>query len=192
MTAAMMPAPSNTRSATRADGNHEKFLTFRLGKEEYGFPILVVREIIGIIDVTPLPQTPAYVKGVINLRGKIIPVIELRLKFGLPAVAYTPQTCIVVVEVTGADGHGGSQLGVIVDAVSEVLDIAKSHVEPPPSFGASIPLGFIEGMGKIKDKVVILLNIGSVGTADELEKVQVAAKSSADSAGARGPRATAA
>src|ERR1043165_1328959 len=98
---------SSTRSGTRTEAaNQEKFLTFCLGQEEYGLPILVVREIIGMIDVTPLPQTPDYVKGVVNLRGKIIPVIELRSKFGLPPVEVTQETCIVVVEVSTPDGAG--------------------------------------------------------------------------------------
>ena len=165
---------SNTaRTAARSDdGNHDKFLTFCLGREEYGLPILAVREIIGLIDVTPLPQTPDYVKGVINLRGKIIPVIELRSKFGLPTVAYTAETCILVVEVAGEEeGSASFQLGIIVDSVREVLDISRSNIEPPPNFGSSIPLSAIQGMGKVKDKVVILLNINSVGAKQGLEKI---------------------
>jgi len=170
-TAAQM---NNTvRTAARSDdGNHDKFLTFCLGQEEYGLPILAVREIIGLIDVTPLPQTPAFVKGVINLRGKIIPVIELRSKFGLPTVDYTAETCILVVEVAGEEeGSGSFQLGIIVDSVREVLDISRSNIEPPPNFGTSIPRSSIQGMGKVKDKVVILLNINSVGAKQGLEKI---------------------
>lgn len=165
---------ANSRTTNRSDdGNHDKFLTFCLGREEYGLPILAVREIIGLIDVTPLPQTPDYVKGVINLRGKIIPVIELRAKFGLPTVAYTAETCILVVEVSSQDDEnsGAFQLGIIVDSVREVLDISRSSIEPPPNFGASIPLSAIQGMGKVKDKVVILLNINSVGAKQGLEKL---------------------
>jgi len=164
---------NTVRTAARSDdGNHDKFLTFCLGVEEYGLPILAVREIIGLIDVTPLPQTPAYVKGVINLRGKIIPVIELRAKFGLPTVAYTAETCILVVEVAGEEeGSASFQLGIIVDSVREVLDISRSNIEPPPNFGTSIPMSAIQGMGKVKDKVVILLNINSVGAKQGLEKI---------------------
>jgi len=178
-TAAQM---NNTvRTAARSDdGNHDKFLTFCLGREEYGLPILAVREIIGLIDVTPLPQTPDYVKGVINLRGKIIPVIELRSKFGLPTVAYTAETCILVVEVAGEEeGSASFQLGIIVDSVREVLDISRSNIEPPPNFGASIPLSAIQGMGKVKDKVVILLNINSVGAKQGLEKIAASAEAGA-------------
>lgn len=171
---------NTVRTAARSDdGNHDKFLTFCLGQEEYGLPILAVREIIGLIDVTPLPQTPAYVKGVINLRGKIIPVIELRSKFGLPTVAYTAETCILVVEVAGEEeGSASFQLGIIVDSVREVLDISRSNIEPPPNFGTSIPMSAIQGMGKVKDKVVILLNINSVGAKQGLEKIGANAEAS--------------
>ena len=167
------PAPTSPRPGVRTDdANHDKFLTFCLGNEEYGLPILVVREIIGLIDVTPLPQTPPYVKGVINLRGRIIPVIELRARFNLATVPYTQQTCILVVEVAGEDeSAGASQLGVIVDSVREVVDINRADIEPPPDFGASIPLSAIHGMGKVKDKVVILLNSSCVGTAPSVERV---------------------
>jgi len=178
-TAAQM---NNTgRTAARSDdGNHDKFLTFCLGQEEYGLPILAVREIIGLIDVTPLPQTPAFVKGVINLRGKIIPVIELRSKFGLPTVSYTAETCILVVEVAGEEEGGASfQLGIIVDSVREVLDISRSNIEPPPNFGTAVPLSAILGMGKVKDKVVILLNINSVGGKQGLAKLATDAQAGA-------------
>jgi purine-binding chemotaxis protein CheW len=169
---------TSTRATTRTqEANQEKFLTFCLGSEEYGLPILVVREIIGMIDVTPLPQTPAYVKGVINLRGKIIPVIELRAKFGLTPMGVTQETCIIVVEVASADGTGTFQLGVIVDAVREVLDIGRDNIEPPPSFGSAIPLSFIMGMGKIKEHVVILLDINRIGATGELERIDEAAES---------------
>lgn len=164
---------SSTRNQSRTeDGNQDKFLTFCLGREEYGLPILAVREIIGLIDVTPLPQTPSYVKGVINLRGKIIPVIELRAKFGLQNVPYTAETCILVVEVSAEEENGTPfQLGIIVDSVREVLDINRTNIEPPPNFGTSVPLSAIQGMGKVKDKVVILLNIDSVGAKQGLEKI---------------------
>ncbi|MBS0198687.1 MAG: chemotaxis protein CheW [Planctomycetes bacterium] len=180
-------ASNNSRTTSRTDdGNHDKFLTFCLGREEYGLPILAVREIIGLIDVTPLPQTPSYVKGVINLRGKIIPVIELRAKFGLPTVAYTAETCILVVEVESEEGAGAFQLGIIVDSVREVLDISRSNIEPPPNFGTSIPLSAIQGMGKVKDKVVILLDINSVGAAQGLEKLTTDAESVHATPGAAG------
>jgi purine-binding chemotaxis protein CheW len=151
-----------------ATANDNKFLSFRLGEEEYGIEILCVREIIGIIDITPLPQTPEYVKGVINLRGKIIPVIELRSKFEMPTVEYTEETCIIVVEVREANSGDQFQIGVIVDTVSEVLDIHRDQIEPAPRFGCSLDTEYILGMGKTKDKVIILLDIDKVLTQDEI------------------------
>ncbi len=160
---------NSTRSPGRGtQGNANKFLTFCLGREEYGLEILVVREIIGMVDITPLPRTPDYVKGVINLRGKIIPVIELRAKFALPSVAYTQETCVIVVEAAAGTNGTTSQVGVIVDSVREVLDIDKSCIEPAPNFGSQIPLSFILGMGKVKDKVVTLLDIENIQSVDEL------------------------
>ncbi|MCH8344356.1 MAG: purine-binding chemotaxis protein CheW [Planctomycetes bacterium] len=158
--------------------NENKFLSFYLGNEEYGLEILRVREIIGIIDITPLPQTPDYVKGVINLRGKIIPVIELRSKFSMPSVAYTEQTCVIVVEVSEDDSTDQFQMGVIVDNVSEVLDIAREQIEPPPDFGCRINTDYILGMGKVKERVVILLDINKVMTESEIESLQSASTDS--------------
>lgn len=169
-----MTAHESAARTSSDNANREKFLTFCLGREEYGLPILVVREIIGMIDITPLPRTPPHVKGVINLRGKIIPVIELRAKFGLASVASTPETCIIVVEVdSGAAGM--CQLGVVVDAVREVLDIGRDHIEPPTGFGGSIPLTSILGLGKVKEKVVILLDINSIGAVGDLQAASAGA-----------------
>lgn len=130
-----------------------KYLTFALGKEEYGIAIGNVREIIGIMEITHLPQTPHYMKGVINLRGKVIPVVDLRLKFGMESAAHTRETCVVVVDI----GEAGT--GLLVDTVSEVVDVTDGQIEPPPSFGAQADMRFILGMGKIKGKVYILLDI---------------------------------
>lgn len=161
------------------ESNQEKFLTFTLGEEEYGQEILRVREIIGMIDITPLPQTPDFVKGVVNLRGKIIPVIELRVKFGMPSVEYTEETCIIVVEVTHEDNDEEQfQMGVIVDSVSEVLDIQKNQIEPAPQFGCTVNTEYILGMGKVqekdKEKVIILLDIDKVLTQTELDSLSSA------------------
>ncbi len=133
-----------------------KYLTFVLNKEEYGIEILKVREIIGLIDITPIPQAPRYIKGVINLRGKVIPVIDLRLKFGIAEKEYTEETCIIVLDVQG------KLMGTVVDTVSEVLDIDGDQIEPTPDFGSKLDTEFILGMGKIGDKVKILLDIGKV------------------------------
>ena len=145
-----------------------KYLTFKLADEEYGVEILKVREINGLMDITGIPQMPAHMKGVINLRGKVIPVIDLRLKFGFQEIESTEQTCIIVVDV-------GKEIGIIVDTVSEVLDIAGEDIEPPPSMGGAVDSSFILGMGKVGEAVKILLDIDKVLTADELEDISAAA-----------------
>jgi len=133
-----------------------------LNGEEYGIEILKVREIIGIMDITPVPQTPPFLKGVINLRGKVIPVMDLRLKFNMPEAEHTNETCIIVVEI------GNRLMGIIVDTVSEVLDISADNIEPVPSLGTNIRTDFILGMGKTKGKVKILLNVDRVLSIEEL------------------------
>ena len=147
-----------------------KFLTFRIADEEYGVEILKVREIMGIMDITGVPRMPTYMKGVINLRGSVIPVVDLRLKFGLEEIAHTEETCIIVVDV-------GREVGVIVDCVSEVLDIPGSDIEPPPSMGGSVDTSFIVGLGKVGDFVKILLDIDYVLSTDELVDISSAAAS---------------
>ena len=137
-----------------------KYLTFALGHEEYGLEILKVREIIGYMNITAVPQTPAHVKGVINLRGQVIPVIDLRSKFGMEEIEITEQTCIIVVEIT--QGTRKFQTGIVVDHVSEVLDIAEGDIEDAPQFGSSVDTNFILGMGKIGETVKILLDIDKV------------------------------
>ncbi|ODS34207.1 MAG: purine binding chemotaxis protein [Candidatus Scalindua rubra] len=157
--------------ATKNAVNDEKFLTFSLGKEEYGVEILKVREIIGIMDITTVPQSPDYMKGVINLRGKVIPIIDLRLKFSMPEAELTQETCIIVVEVNN------TLIGVIVDSVSEVMDIKSEEIEETPNFGHGIDTNFIKGLGKTKGKIVILLDIAKVLSSVELEMVEeIAAK----------------
>ena len=135
-----------------------KFLTFVLANEEYGLEILKVREIIGMMPITPVPRTPAHIRGVINLRGKVIPIVDLRLKFGMEAKEPTDQTCIIVVDV------GDVEMGIIVDEVSEVLDIDDEDIEETPSFGSNVNTDFILGIGKADGKVIILLDIAEVLT----------------------------
>ena len=144
-----------------------KYLTFSLGAEQYGLEILKVREIIGYIDVTAVPQTPHHVKGVINLRGQVIPVIDLRAKFGMETAEVTEQSCIIVVEI--AQEGRKSSMGIIVDRVQEVLDIASGSIEEPPRFGASVNTDFILGMGKVGDAVKILLDIDKVLAGDHFD-----------------------
>ena len=123
---------------------------------------------MGIQDITAVPQTPVFVKGVINLRGKVIPVVDLRLKFGLPQVEYTPRTCIIVVQISGAEG-GASLTGIVVDEVSEAVNIAAGEIEDTPDFGDGVSTPYILGMAKSKGKVKILLDIDKVLQAQELE-----------------------
>lgn len=137
-----------------------KYLTFALGSEEYGLEILEVREIFGYMDITAVPQTPAHVKGVINLRGQVIPVIDLRAKFGMETTEVTEQTCIIVVETSRGDRKFST--GIVVDHVQEVLDIAGEDIEEAPQFGSNVNTDFILGMGKIGETVKILLDINQV------------------------------
>jgi len=156
-------------SASRAAARGGKYLTFALGKEEYGLEILKVREIIGWLDITALPRTPAYIKGVVNLRGQVIVVVDLRTKFDMDTTAKTDQTCIIVVEIR----HDGRKLstGIIVDHVSEVLEIPGEKIEEPPTFGASVATDFILGMGKVGEAVKILLDIDKVLDGDAVAQI---------------------
>lgn len=139
-----------------------KYLTFFLSEEEYGIEILKVHEIIGQHPITRVPHTQKYIKGVINLRGKVIPIVNARLKFGMPAVEDTNETCIIVVSI-----HG-TEVGIVVDRVSEVIDIANEDTETAPSFGSGCNTDYILGIGKVQDRVMILLNIDRVLMANEL------------------------
>lgn len=147
-----------------------KFLTFALGEEEFGLEILKVREIIALMEITRVPRMPRFVRGVINLRGKVIPVVDLRVKFGMQEVEDTVETCVIVVFL------GEMLMGVVVDRVSEVLDIPEEDVEDTPEFGVSIDTAFIMGMGKPRDKVIMLLDIDMVLTEKETEQVARAGK----------------
>jgi purine-binding chemotaxis protein CheW len=152
---------------TEGKASAGKYLTFRLASEEYGIEILKVVEIIKIMDITAVPRTPEFVRGVINLRGKVIPVVELRRKFNMETQEDTPETCIIVVSAAMPQG-GIVQMGILVDTVSEVLDIQSAEIEPPPQFGSSIDTNFIQGMAKIKGAVKILIDIDKVLTGQEL------------------------
>lgn len=142
-----------------------KYLTFVLAKEDYGIPILKVREIIKLLEITSIPKTPGYIKGVINLRGKIIPIMDLRLKFGLEEKEYNERTCIVVVEVTLNETH--KLMGLIVDTVSEVVNLATDQIELPPEYGYQNNQGFLIGVGKVKDRVILLLDIEQILSREE-------------------------
>jgi purine-binding chemotaxis protein CheW len=139
-----------------------KFLTFFLAGEEYGLEILKVQEIIGMMDVTPVPRAPEYIRGVINLRGKVIPVVDLRLRFGMDSAERTSETCIIVVEANGV------QTGIVVDQVSEVLNIAGEQIEDTPDFGSEVRTDYILGIGKSEGRVKLLLDIDRVLASDNL------------------------
>lgn len=147
-----------------------KYLTFTLEKEEYGIGILKVKEIIGMMPITSVPRTPEFVKGVINLRGKVIPVIDLRLKFVMESIPYTDRTCVIVVEI---DSESGTVLiGIVVDAVSEVLNIKAEEIEESPSFGTKLNTDYILGMAKMEGGVKILLDIDKVLNAEEIQALE--------------------
>ena len=144
-----------------------KYLTFTLNEEEYGIGILKVKEIIGMMAITSVPRTPEFVKGVINLRGKVIPVMDLRLKFAMGEIPYNDRTCIIVVEIDSQDST--VLIGIVVDAVSEVLNIAEDEIEEAPTFGSKLDTDYILGMAKMEGGVKILLDIDRVLSAKEIE-----------------------
>jgi len=165
MSSATLETPAG---ATRAAAG--KYLTFVLGRESYGVPVLKVREIIRITDITAVPQMPPYIKGVINLRGKIVPVMDLRIKFALAKAETTERTCIIVVQVSlpsGAKPH----VGLIVDAVEEVSNIAAGDIEPTPDFGGSLDTDYLLGMAKVSGAVKALLDIDRVVSAEALARI---------------------
>ena len=150
-----------------------KYLTFSLAGEEYGIGILEIKEIIGMMPITSVPQTPEFVKGVINLRGKVIPVVDLRLRFGMASIDYDERTCIIVVEIGAAGLH--VVIGIVVDSVSEVLNIKGDDIEDTPTFGTALNTDYILGMAKMDGKVKILLDIAEVLGADDLTLLAEAA-----------------
>lgn len=167
-TAALKSTAARVAGAPERTG---KYLSFQLGREEYAIQVLRVREIVKLQHITPVPDTPADVRGVINLRGKVIPVIDLRIKFGMPEKEYGQRTCIIVVELTG--GIQGL-MGIIVDEVSEVLNLLESDIQDTPDFGRGVSTPFLLGLAKIKDSVKILLDIDEVLTTADLQALQSA------------------
>jgi purine-binding chemotaxis protein CheW len=144
----------------QVDARAGKYLTFQLANEEFGICVLKVREIMGLQEITAVPQTPPHIKGVINLRGKVVPVIDLRMKFGILTSEYTQRTCIIVTQVQGEAGL--VLMGIIVDGVAEVLNLAASEIEDTPDFGEEVAGRYLLGMAKVKGKVKILLDIDRV------------------------------
>ncbi|MED5621994.1 chemotaxis protein CheW [Ideonella sp. BN130291] len=147
-----------------------QYLTFMLAGEAFAIGILCIKEIIEYAQLTTVPMMPPSVRGVINLRGAVVPVMDLQARFGRPASEVTKRTCIVIVEVQAGDDS--QVIGVVVDAVNEVIEIAPADIEPAPAFGARIRTDFIQGMGKVKGRFVILLNVDQVLSLDELGALQ--------------------
>jgi purine-binding chemotaxis protein CheW len=156
-------APTQAAKPGRPGG---KFLTFFLASEEYGLEILKVHEIIGMMPITRVPRTPHFIRGVINLRGKVIPVVDLRLKFGMDSKEQTEETCIIVVQAQGVE------MGIIVDKVSEVLDIAAQEIDDPPYFGTDVQTDYLLGIGKAAERVRLLLDIDKVLSSQEVIDVR--------------------
>jgi purine-binding chemotaxis protein CheW len=150
-----------------------KYLSFMLLRESYGIPVLKVREIIRLVDITPIPQMPAFIRGVINLRGKIVPVMDLRLRLDLAGAEATERTCIVVVHVKLATGSG-IHLGLVVDGVEEVMNLAAADIEETPEFGAKLDTKFLLGIAKVKGRVTALLDIDRVLAEAGLEAIKEA------------------
>jgi purine-binding chemotaxis protein CheW len=159
-------AVNDAAASTQVDARAGKYLTFQLAKEEFGIRVLKVREIMGLQEITAVPQTPMHIKGVINLRGKVVPVIDLRLKFGLDAAEYTQRTCIIVTQVQAESG--AVLMGIVVDGVSEVLSLTGPEIENTPDFGEAVTGQYLLGMAKVKGKVKILLDIDRVLSTQEL------------------------
>jgi len=167
------PAEKIAKSLSVATDREGKYLTFTLASEEYGIGIIKIKEIIGMMPITTVPQAPGFVKGVINLRGRVIPVIDLRLRFGLNRIDYTERTCIVVVEIPGESGT--FTIGIVVDSVSEVLNIKADDIEEAPAFGTSRNTDYILGIARFEGGIRILLDIDKVLSLDEAATVDKAA-----------------
>ena len=162
-----------TRQEKRAAAG--KYLTFRLGDEEYGLEILRVREIIGLMDITPVPRTPDFIRGVINLRGRIIPVLNLRARFGLEQIEDHKRSCIIVMD---APWEGGTtQVGIHVDSVREVLAIQDEEIEPSPNLGHGVDTQFVLGVAKCKEGVRLLLDTTQILSPSEMDRVASTSKS---------------
>ena len=162
-------ANAQNKPGTLVANTIQQYLTFVLGREIFAINILNIKEIIEYGQLTEVPKMPAFIRGVINLRGAVVPVIDMAARFDKPAADITRKTCIVIIEVAHA---GGTQVvGIMVDAVNEVVDIEPGNIEPAPTFGANIRADFIEGMGKIEGKFIILLNVNKVLSVDEISSL---------------------
>jgi len=173
-----MDALTSKPQAPAGSANSGKYLTFVLGHESYGISVLKVREIIRLMDITSVPQMPPYVKGVINLRGKVVPIVDLRIKFDLANAESSDRTCIVVVQVK-TQAAAAAFMGFIVDGVEEVVNFGAGEIEPTPDFGSKLDTNYILGMAKVRGKVKTLLDIDLVLTSETLEQLTQTAKAAA-------------
>ena len=171
-----MHSPSATPAAARTVGSdvvteQQQYLTFSLGEEMFAIGIMAIREIIEYGHLTEVPMTPPFIRGVLNLRGAVLPVVDLAVRFGRPPGEITKRSCVVIIE-TSAMREGGQgpaqQMGIVVDTVSEVLEIPAADIEPPPEFGSYIRLDFIRGMGKVNGNFVVMLDVERVLSLDEV------------------------
>lgn len=173
-------ANTTEREISAETDKEGKYLTFSLANEEYGVGILKVKEIIGMMSITSVPRTPQFVKGVINLRGQVIPVIDLRMRFRMNGADYTERTCIVVVEIEGDDRT--IPVGIVVDSVSEVLNIRSGDIDDTPMFGTNMNTDYILGMAKMQGGVKILLDIDKVLNANEIDSLKYAKSATMEAA----------
>lgn len=160
------------RTGLAAPQDQQQYLTFMLGGETFAIGILAIKEIIEYGNLTEVPMMPDYIRGVINLRGSVVPVVDLSTRFGRKRTELSRRTCIVIIEV--ASDQETQVVGVVVDAVNEVLEIPQDQIEPPPAFGAKIRTDFIRGMGKVDNKFVIILNVDNVLSIDDLALLEQA------------------
>jgi purine-binding chemotaxis protein CheW len=167
-----MTASEESSTAQALTALAGKYLTFKLDVEEFGLEILKVQEIIKMMDITRVPRTPEFVRGVINLRGKVIPIVDLRLKFDMESRGNTEKTCVIVVQVRRRSGT--VVMGIIVDEVSEVLDVLGEQIEPAPEFGGVVDTSFILGMGKVGDRVVTLMDVDRVLSGEDVAAIAAA------------------
>lgn len=170
-------AKINQSVAIVSQQDQQQYLTFMLGSEVFAIGILTIKEIIEYGQLTEVPMTPDFIRGVINLRGAVVPVVDLTARFGRKSAEVTRRTCIIIIEVTADDET--NVVGVVVDAVNEVLEIPASEIEPPPAFGAKIRTDFIQGMGKVNGKFVILLEVGKVLSVEDLALLHQAGQDAA-------------
>jgi purine-binding chemotaxis protein CheW len=174
-----LPATGTVKAPVAVEASPAQYLTFQLGGEMFAVGILNIKEIIEYGSVTEIPMVPPFIRGVINLRGAVVPVIDLASRFGGKRSEVSRRTCIVIIEL--AEGEERQDIGVVVDSVSEVLEIPASEIEPPPAFGARIRADFIKGMGKVSGKFVIILDVAKVLSVDEIASLsQLSGDAAAD------------